>query len=733
VTPARRMTRRDFLTVGAAATGGMLLSLSLPGWARERPARGFSPNAWIQIDPDGRVTLTVDRSEMGQGARTALAMLLAEELGADWNSIRVAHARPGPDFRNMRTSGSSAVADRWDPLRIAGAAAREMLVAAAAARWAASTAECAVETGQIIHRPTGRRIAFGAVASDAARLPVPRHPRLKDPKQYTIVGRKVAHLDAPAIAAGTAEFGIDVRLPGMLYASVVHCPVYGGTVQGFDDSAARKIAGFRGVAPISTGLAVVAESTWAALSGCEALKVQWNEGAKAREDSAEYEKRLEEALRRGGRATRSDGDAAAALEKSASRLDATYRYSFQAHATLEPMNCVARVGGGRCEVWAPTQAPNQAQEEAARVLGIGRDDVDLRVPLLGGGFGRRLGLDYVTEAVEIARAVGAPVQLLWPRAEDMQHDMYNPAAIHEFAAGLDARGRPVAWRHRCATFHLSMFGKFDPNDPDLYEGSPWGGADIPYAFDALQVEYAPLESPVPTGAWRSVEYPSTVFARESFLDEIARATGADPLSLRLRLLPSPGIEKVGRTLELPNGDRLRAVLDLAARKSDWKRPFVRARGGRRYGRGIACNAYHRQTMVAQVAEVSVGPENDVRVHRVVCAIDCGRPVNLSGIEGQVESGILWGLSAALQTRITFQRGRAEQSNFDDFPVIRMSESPRIETHIVSSDIRPLGVGEQPVPPVFGAVANAIYDATGKRIRRAPMGPELRDGTLASRH
>jgi isoquinoline 1-oxidoreductase subunit beta len=723
-------TRRDFLELGFLTGAALLLRVPLvEGEAVRKAAEGgpsFAPNPWIAIDSAGTVTLVADRVEMGQGARTALAMILAEELGADWTSVRIGQPIPGPDFRDMRTSGSSAVIERWNPLRAAGAVAREMLVSAAAARWSVDAGSCVSERGEIVHLPTGRRLGFGELAEAASKLPVPRQPRLKDPASFSIVGTRVTHVDAPTIARGAAQFGLDVRLPGMLYAAVRHSPVYGGSPKSYDASKARAITGVRDVVPLSEGLAVVADSSWAALKGCEALEISWDERGKGTEDSKQYWRRLEEALRRGGKPTRSEGDVEAALSSASRRFEATYRYGFQAHATLEPMNCVARVGKGTCEIWSPTQAPNQAQEEAARRLGLELDRVTVHTTLVGGGFGRRLGVDTITEAVEVARAVRAPVKLFWSRPEDLQHDMYNPAAIHELAAALDAKGYPRAWRHRSATFHLSMFGPFRADDPDLYEGSPWGGPDTPYRFDAIRVEYAPLASPVPTGAWRSVEYPSTVFARESFLDEIAHATGTDPLALRLSLLPSPGMEKVGQ-LTLANGDRLATVLKLAAEKAGWNAPFSKEHDGRRFGRGIACNPYHRQSMVAQVAEVSVGKEGDIRVHRVVAAIDCGRPVNPAGIEAQVEGGVIWGLSAVLRTEITFQNGRAEQSNFDDFPVLRIDEAPRIETHIVPSTIRPLGVGEQPVPPVFAAVANAVFDATGKRIRRIP----IRAGDLKS--
>jgi len=549
---------------------------------------------------------------------------------------------------------------------------------------------------------------------------------LKDPKAYTIVGSRVRRFDGPAIVSGAAKYGFDVRVPGMLQAAVARSRVFGGKPLRWKADAAKAIPGVREVVEIPTGIAVTAMDTWTALKARDVLAVEWDEGYHASHSTEMYWQRLEEALRTGGKPTRSEGDAAAGIAAAARRMRWSYRYPFQAHATLEPMNCAADVTPGGCEIWVGTQAPNEAQKDVATLLGIPLEKVRLNVMLLGGGFGRRLGYDYVIEAVELARRVGYPVQIVWSRPDDMQHDYFQPAALHELEVGLDATGKPTGWVHRCAMFHLSMFGEFHADDPDHYDGNPDGAYDTPYTFPAIRVEYAPLEAPVRTGAWRSVDYPSSVFARESFVDEVAHATGRDPVALRLEWIPSPGTVKL-RTITLDNGDRLRNVVRLAAEKAGWGKPFDRTRGGRRWGRGIACNPYHRQTMVAQVAEVSVGREGDVRVHRVVCAIDCGRPVNPLGIEGQVESAVLWGLSATLHGKITIKNGRVEQSTYDDFPVMRIKETPAIETHIVPSSIRPLGVGEQPVPPIYAAVANAVFDATGARVRELPIrAAELRE-------
>ncbi len=729
-----RATRREFLKTSVLAGTGLVIWLEMPKTATGQAAAVFEPSAYIRITPDNTVRLWITRSEMGQGVRTTLPMMLNEELEADWAQIQYEQALPDGRFKGirLRTSGSGSTVGTYAALRKAGATAREMLIAAAAEKWNVEHSACRAEQGKVIHILSGRKSSYGELAETAARQKVPGNPPLKNPGDFRVIGKWRKRTDGASIVSGRAIFGLDVRVPGMLYAVMARCPYLGGKVASFEPGKALAVSGVRHVVPISsgihTGIAVVADHTWAAMQGREALHVQWDRGPNADFDSDHFLKQMEDALAQpqDGYFVRGDGDAPTAIHSAAKTLQATYEFPFQAHAPLETMNCVADARADSCEIWVPTQAPEVALSSTAKMLGLPEDSVKINITLLGGGFGRRLFADYVPEAVELSRAIGKPVQLAWTRSDDMRYGFFHPADIEHVAGGLDAQGRAVAWIQRSIGSNLSMFGFPDEKDranPKLYfnDGSPWGSFDNPYNFPHLKADFIPLNSPVPTGPWRAVEYPPTVFARESFLDEMAHAAGKDPLEFRLHLLQPGDVLAVGAAKIDRN--RLVRVLQLVAEKAEWKRPLGHT-DHRLHGRGIACNVYDQDCYVAQVAEVSIGRQShDIRVHRVVCAVDCGLVVNPAGLEGQAESGIIWGLSATLHGRIDFKNGTAVQENFSDFEVVRMNESPAVETHIVPSDLPPSGFGETAVPPVAPAVANAVFAATGKRLRRLPITPE----------
>lgn len=725
-----KINRRLFIQSTASAGAGLLLSFYLPtsakaGKIQAQTAQNFAPNVFLRIQPDERIFITVTRMEMGQGVRTALPMMLAEELEVDLSRIELEQAEPGERFKGirMRTSGSGSIYGTWTPLRRAGAAAREMLVAAAAQIWNVPPETCRAENGSVWHAPSGKKLSYGKLAETAARLPVPEKPALKAAKDFRYIGKRVKRIDSSKIVRGGAVYGCDIKLAKMLIAVVERSPVLGGKVVRWDDSKTKTVAGVRAVLPVtkglSNGVAVLAENTWAAMKGRELLEVTWDEGQFKDFSSDNFSKQLYVALENEGYVTRKAGDAKQAFDSAETRLEAVYEYPHQAHAPLETMNCTADVRSDGCEIWVGTQAPERAQEEAARLLGIDPSKVRVHIPLMGGAFGRRLFVDYVTEAVELSKAAGAPVKVLWTRSDDTKHGYFHSHTVCRLSAGL-SKGKIVAWTHRTASSDLSILGP-PTRDAAKYAESfvPWGGFDNPYSFPALQIEYHHLDSPVPTGPWRAVGYPQNVFARECFIDEAAHAARQNPLDFRLALMQPLDTVKVGPF----NLDRkkLAEVLRLAAERGDFSRSLP-LESGRRFGRGIACNIYHGETCLAQVAEVSVGDRGDVRLRRIVTAVNCGQVVNPLGLEGQIESGIAWGLNSVLRGRITFKNGGAEQSSYGDFKVIRINEMPHVETFIISSEEHPKGIGEQPVPVVAPAVCNAIFAATGKRIRSLPINP-----------
>jgi len=712
-------SRRAFLKT--AALGGASLVVPFDGrrllGAGKEAAGQFKPNGWVRVAADGTVTLTIGKSEMGQGVRTSLAMILADELEADWSRIKLVQASPGPDFKRLGTGGSFSLAGSWKTLRQAGAAAREMLTTAAAARWKVDRAACAAASGEVVHSASGRRLKYAALVADAAKLPIPADPPLKKASDFRLIGKPVKRINGRDIVTGAARYGIDTKVPGMLYASIERPPWRGAKQKRSQDAKALAIRGVR-LVPSASGIAVVGETTWAALKGRAALAVEWEDPPKDAFDSEAHFKRLDEASEQKGFVTRKD-EAPAGTRAAARTIYASYFYPFYAHAPVETMNCVADVRGDRCIIWAPTQAPNSLQEEVAKFLGTTPEKVEVNVTLIGGGFGRRLAVDYALEAAEISRAVKAPVQVLWTRTDDMRQGHFQAASAHRLSAGLDSTDALVAWRHtKAGSLHnLELPDPAAVRDAGFYQDLSWGVYDVPYAIPAIETAYVTVDLPVRHGPWRAVFAPSSVFAREAFIDEVAHVRGSDPLAFRLELLKGPDTVKAG-SLTIDRR-RLRRVLEAVREKSGWGEAVAV-----RHGRGVACNIYDGETHIAYVVDVAVDDTGKVRVERVVAAVDCGLVVNPTGVEQQIEGGIIWGISSALMGEITFRGGAAQQGTYADYGVARMRDTPAIEVHIVPSEAtQPFGMGEPPVPPIAPALVNAIFAATGKRVRRLPIRPE----------
>lgn len=695
--PQRELSRREFIKTSTMAGAGLVIGFYVPLAGPSRSMRAgkaetvakatsvFEPNAFLKIDPAGMVTIMVPRSEMGQGVQTALPMLVAEELEADWSTIRVEQAPPDSRYGNQTTGGSLSIQESYKSLRQAGAVARHILTAAAAQIWQVDPASCYAEQGAVIHRASDRRLTYGELVETAATLPVPKAKEvtLKEPNDFRLIGTRVGQIDNEHYVDGTAIFGSDVTLPGLLYATVARCPVFGGKVVSFDATQARAIDGVLDVLQINSGVAVVAQNTWAALQGQQALQVTWDEGPNAELDSERIRQMLMAQVQE-AQAKASNSQAGAAHQ-----LEAVYEVPYLAHVTMEPMTCVADVRADSVEVWAPTQDRQQAMRHVQSLTRLRDDAIKLHVPLIGCGLGRRLWVDYVDEAIQLSQAMEAPVKVFWSREDDIQHDFYRPTSYHWLQAELAETGLPVQWTHYIASQSIGGGG-------DIARGA----VDAPYNFPKKVQGFAsPLT--IPVGYWRSVFNTQNAFANECFLDEIAVAGGNDPLELRLALLDD----------DAP----LKRVLEVAAAQAGWGSSLPAG-----WGRGLACHVTWGVTPVAQVADVSVADDGTVRVQRVVCAIDCGTVINPDMVEAQMEGGIIVGLAAALKGEITLKRGRVEQHNFNDYPILRIDETPAIEVHLVPSDRNPTGVGEMGVPPIAPAVANAIFAATGQRLRRLPL-------------
>jgi isoquinoline 1-oxidoreductase subunit beta len=698
-------TRRDFLRITAVSGTALVLGV---GRVRAEDAAPWKPNVWLRIDPDGTITLIAGKQEMGQGVRTSLPMIIAEELDADWTRVKIEQARPGPDYTRLGTGGSGSVYGAWRTLRPAAATARAMLVSAAAARWNVEPATLRTEMSFVIHDASGRRASYGELAAAASKLEVPKDVPLKAAKDFRIVGKRIAKIDDPAIVNGAAKYGLDVRVPGMKFANVLRCPVVGGSVKSFDASKAKNVQ----AVAISTGVALVANSTWAVMKARPLVQVEWELGPnKDFSSQAWLDSAVEASKTQSGEAMRVAGTAPA----EGTALEGTYVYPFYSHAQLEPMNCTAHVDGEKATVWAPTQSPNGVQNEVAALLKIPPANVTVHPILMGGGFGRRLRVYDAVEAAELSAAIKAPVQIIWTREEDFVDARLQHGAV-EAMHGVVRDGRIVSWSHKkvCNPF---MTGR-TPSKEDLadlgamYRGSSWGAYDVPYDIPHLDIRYIRHDSPVRYGPWRAVYSPASTLARESFVDELAHAAGKDPLQFRLDHLGGDAeVDAGGLKFQRP---RLRRVLETVRDKSGWGKPLPKGRA-----RGVACNIYDGDTHVAYVVEVTASGDQ-WHVDRVVCAVDCGAVVNPIGVEQQIEGGVLWALSQLLGS-ITLEHGRVQQVNYADFPIPTIADAPHVETHILGSDAPDaFGMGEPSVPPLVPAVLNAIFAATGKRHRRLPL-------------
>ena len=700
------LSRRAFVAAGAAAGAGLVIGFYLPHKGG-RAGESFSPNAYLRITPDGKVTIVVARSEMGQGVRTALPMILAEELEADWKQIEIEQAGASTLFGDQTTGGSASIRTTWDPMRKAGATAREMLISAAALTWGVPRSGCTAERGRVKHASTNRSLSYGELVTKAATLPIPSDVTLKQSKDYKIVGQRLARVDSPAKVKGEATFGIDLRLPGMKYALLARCPVIGGKVSGFDDKESKMIPGVSYVGKIGdSAVGVVADSVWGAMEGRRVLNVTWDEGPNKDLNTAAVMASLKQAASKKGVSLYSAGDPAKA---SGRRISAEYTLPFMAHAPMEPGNCMAHFQGSKCELWAPTQVPQDCRDSVATTVGLDPDQVKVNVTLMGGGFGRRLEHDYAVEAAQVSKAIGAPVKVIWTREDDMRFSTYRPASIHQLAATLDGSGYPVALSHRIIAPSISgQKGQPVPNgvDPDLPDE-----AGPVYGIPHYSIEYVQADTPVPLGWMRSVYALQSAFALESFIDELAVAAGKDPVDYRLHLLAKdqdlPYFSTTWKTA------RMRAVLQLAVKKA----PYFPQRAAM-WHRGVACFGCFSSYM-AEVVDITM-EGNQPRILRVVAAVDCGQVVNPSILEQQIQGGIVYGLANALRAKISIEKGRVVQGNFDDYPPLRMEETPVVEVYAVPSQEAPTGIGEPSVPPVAPALCNAIYAATKKRIRSLPI-------------
>ncbi len=673
-----------------------------------KPTTAIVPNAFIRIGADNTVTLIINKSEMGQGVYTSLPMLIAEELECDWKKIRMESAPVDPAYNHPEwgvqgTGGSSSVRSEWERLSKAGAAAREMLISAAAKIWKVNKISCRARNGVVIHT-SGKKLTYGQLADKASKTPVPKSVKLKKPSAFKIVGKPTKRLDTPEKTDGMAVFGLDVKVPGVLTAVIARPPVFGGKVKSFNGEKTKTVPGVKDIVQVGSGVAVVADSFWSAKKGRDALEIIWDEGSLAKLSTAGMREEYTNLAKTPGMTARKEGDPEKAFLSAAKQITAEYEVPYLAHAMMEPLNCLVDFHTNHCEIWTGTQFQTGDRNAAAKVAGLKEENVKIHTTYLGGGFGRRANpqSDFVVEAVEVAKAIKKPVKVVWTREDDMKGGYYRPMWYDRIAAGFDAKGTLIAWRHTIVGQSIIAGTPFEQAmvKNGIDDTSVEGAHNTPYEIPNLIVDLHSPRTGVPVQWWRSVGHSHTAFVVESFMDEVAHSAGKDPYEFR-------------RTL-LGKHPRHRGVLELAAKKAGWGMPLPTG-----HARGIAVHESFG-SFISQVAEVSVSPAGEVRVHRVVCAIDCGRVVNPATIEAQMESGIVFGLSAALHGAITFKNGRVEQGNFNDYPVLRIEEMPVVEVHIVPSTEAPGGVGEPGVPPIAPAVVNAIFAGTGKRIRRLPI-------------
>ena len=699
------VTRRFFLTTATAAGGGLMLGCYFSPTGDTLSAAGsFEPNVWIRIDADSSVRIMLTMLEMGQGVMTSMPMLVAEELDFDWRKIKTewapADAKYGnPNFGGQQlTAGSNSVRGMWKLLRESGAAARMMLVTAAAQTWGVADSTCSTDKGEVIHAASGRRLTYGALVDKAAALPVPSQITLKAPASFKLLGQSLPRLDVPEKVNGTARFGIDVKLPGLLTATIVKCPVFGGKVASFNADKAKAVPGVRHVVQVSSGIAVVADHYWAASKGAQAVEVKWDEGQLATLTSAAIMKQYVALAQQPGKVARNDGNADQALGGPGG-FERQYEAPFLAHACMEPMNCTADVRADGCDVYVPTQGQTASHQAAIAASGMPADRVKIHTTYMGGGFGRRGEADFVMDAVETSKAVGKPVKVVWSREDDIQHDYYRPVSYARMWGSLDASGAPTVFKQRLIQQSLmKRIGGLPPNGVDFI--SLDGAANLPYAIPNVRIEYTETDPGIPFGFWRSVGASFQGFVVEAFIDELATIAGKDPYQFRRDLLNK--------------APRHKAALELAAEKAGWGTPLPKGRG-----RGIAVMECFG-SILAQVTEVTVSAQGAVKVDRVVCSVDTGWVINPDIIVAQMEGGIVYGLAAALKGEITIHNGRVVQKHFGDYPVMRHNEMPTIEVHIVKSTETPGGIGEPSTALAAGSLVNAIYAATGKRIYKLPI-------------